>query len=141
MYRRTILKAAVAAVALAGMAGTAQAADLKELNFGIISTESSSNLKTVWQPFLADMEKQLGMKVNGFFAPDYAGIIEGMRFNKVQIAWFGNASAIQAVDRADGEVFVQTVAADGSPGYWSLLLVTIKTIFLICPLFQLSMMV
>lgn len=123
MYRRTILKAAVAAVALAGMAGTAQAADLKELNFGIISTESSANLKTVWQPFLADMEKQLGMKVNGFFAPDYAGIIEGMRFNKVQIAWFGNASAIQAVDRADGEVFVQTVAADGSPGYWSLLLV------------------
>lgn len=122
MLRRTMLKAAVAAVALAA-AGGAQAADLKELNFGIISTESSANLKTVWQPFLADMEKQLGMKVNGFFAPDYAGIIEGMRFNKVQIAWYGNASAIQAVDRADGEVFVQSVAADGSPGYWSLLLV------------------
>ena len=69
------------------------------------------------------MEKQIGMKVNAFFAPDYAGIIEGMRFNKVQIAWYGNASAIQAVDRADGEVFVQSVAVDGSPGYWSLLLV------------------
>jgi phosphonate transport system substrate-binding protein len=122
MLRRTMLKAAVAAVALA-TAGGAQAADLKELNFGIISTESSANLKTVWQPFLADMEKQLGMKVNGFFAPDYAGIIEAQRFNKVQIAWYGNASAIQAVDRADGEVFVQSVAADGSPGYWSLLLV------------------
>ncbi|WP_374302828.1 phosphonate ABC transporter substrate-binding protein [Ferrovibrio sp.] len=122
MLRRTMLKAAVAAVALAA-AGGAQAADLKELNFGIISTESSSNLKTIWQPFLADMEKQIGMKVNAFFAPDYAGIIEGMRFNKVQIAWYGNASAIQAVDRADGEVFVQSVSADGSPGYWSLLLV------------------
>lgn len=122
MLRRTMLKAAVAAVALA-TAGGAQAADLKELNFGIISTESSSNLKTIWVPFLADMEKQLGMKVNGFFAPDYAGIIEAQRFNKVQVAWYGNASAMQAVDRADGEVFVQTVAADGSPGYWSLLLV------------------
>ncbi|WP_300298443.1 phosphonate ABC transporter substrate-binding protein [Ferrovibrio sp.] len=122
MLRRTMLKAAVAAVALAA-AGSAQAADLKELNFGIISTESTANLKPLWTPFLADMEKQLGMKVNAFFAPDYAGIIEGMRFNKVQIAWFGNASAIQAVDRAEGEVFVQTVASDGSPGYWSLLLV------------------
>lgn len=122
MLRRTMLKAAVAAVALAA-AGSAQAADLKELNFGIISTESTANLKPLWTPFLADMEKQLGMKVNAFFAPDYAGIIEGMRFNKVQIAWFGNASAIQAVDRAEGEVFVQTVANDGSPGYWSLLLV------------------
>jgi len=112
-----------ASILLLGYAGAAQAQGLKELNFGIISTESSSNLKTVWLPFLADMEKQLGMKVNGFFAPDYAGIIEAQRFNKVQVAWYGNASAIQAVDRAEGEVFVQSVASDGSPGYWSLLLV------------------
>ena len=33
------------------------------------------------------MEKQTGLKVNAFFASDYAGIIEGMRFNKVQVAW------------------------------------------------------
>jgi len=123
MLRRTLLKSAVAAAALAGVAGAAHAADMKEINFGIISTETSANLKTLWQPFLADMEKQTGRKVNGFFAPDYAGVIEGMRFNKVQVAWFGNASAMQAVDRADGEIFAQTVADDGSPGYWSLLIV------------------
>jgi phosphonate transport system substrate-binding protein len=122
MLRRTFL--ATAAMLLAGtvMSGTAHA-QLKEINFGIISTESSANLKTIWEPFLADMEKQTGKKINAFFAPDYAGVIEGMRFNKVQIAWYGNASAIQAVDRAEGEVFVQTTAKDGSPGYWSLLLV------------------
>ncbi|OJX80000.1 phosphonate ABC transporter substrate-binding protein [Magnetospirillum sp. 64-120] len=93
------------------------------LNFGIISTESSQNLKTEWVPFLADMEKQTGFKVKAFFAPDYAGIIEGMRFNKVQVAWFGNKSAMEAVDRADGEIFVQSVDAEGNPGYWSHLLV------------------
>lgn len=120
---RRILLTACASLALLGFTGAAQAQSLKELNFGIISTESSSNLKTIWLPFLADMEKKLGMKVNGYFAPDYAGIIEAQRFNKVQIAWYGNASAIQAVDRAEGEVFVQTVASDGAPGYWSLLLV------------------
>ncbi len=115
--RRTLL-AAAALLALSG-AGAARA---HEVNFGIISTESTSNLKTTWQPFLADMEKQTGLKVNAFFAPDYAGIIEGMRFNKVQAAWLGNASAIHAVDRAKAEIFVQSVAHDGSPGYWSLLI-------------------
>lgn len=122
MLRRTFLTTAAALLAGTVLSGTAHA-QLKEINFGIISTESSSNLKTIWEPFLADMEKQTGKKINAFFAPDYAGVIEGMRFNKVQIAWYGNASAIQAVDRAEGEVFVQTTAKDGSPGYWSLLLV------------------
>ncbi len=64
----------------------------KALNFGIISTESQQNLKPQWTPFLQDMEKKLGVKVNAFFAPDYAGIIQGMRFNKVDIAWYGNLS-------------------------------------------------
>ncbi|MFN3401604.1 MAG: phosphonate ABC transporter substrate-binding protein [Ferrovibrio sp.] len=121
MLRRTFL-ATTALLAATALSGAAHA-QLKEINFGIISTESSANLKTIWEPFLADMEKQTGKKINAFFAPDYAGVIEGMRFNKVQIAWYGNASAIQAVDRAEGEVFVQTTAKDGSPGYWSLLLV------------------
>ncbi|MCZ7833235.1 MULTISPECIES: phosphonate ABC transporter substrate-binding protein [Atlantibacter] len=95
----------------------------KAINFGIISTESQQNLKPQWDPFLKDMEKRLGVKVNAFFAPDYAGIIQGMRFNKVDVAWYGNLSAMEAVDRANGQVFAQTVAADGSPGYWSVLIV------------------
>ncbi len=114
----------VGACALAGMAmaGSAHAAEPTELNFGIISTESSQNLKGMWDPFLAEMSKRTGMKINAFFAPDYAGIIQGMRFNKVDVAWYGNKSAMEAVDRAGGQVFAQTVAANGSPGYWSLLI-------------------
>ena len=108
----------LAALPLAGLAQ-----DLKEINFGIISTESSQNLKSDWQPVLDDMAKKLGMKVNGFFASDYAGIIEGMRFNKVQVAWFGNKSAMEAVDRASGEVFAQMINADGTLGYYSHLIV------------------
>lgn len=93
--------------------------DPKEINFGIISTESTANLKAQWVPLMKDMEEALGMKVNAFFAPDYAGIIEGMRFGKVHVAWFGNKSGMEAVDRAGGEVFVQTSKADGSQGYYS----------------------
>jgi phosphonate transport system substrate-binding protein len=109
--------AAVAATALVGVAPAS--AQTNELNFGIISTESSANLKTIWEPFLADMSKKTGLQVRGFFASDYAGVIEGMRFKKVQIAWHGNKSAMEAVDRAGGEVFAQTVDKDGNIGYWS----------------------
>jgi phosphonate transport system substrate-binding protein len=116
-----MLRALMAAsVALTLAVAPAQA---EEINFGIISTESSSNLKKIWDPFLADMEKGTGLKINAFFASDYAGVIEGMRFKKVQIAWFGNKSAMEAVDRAEGEVFAQTVAKNGSDGYFAHILV------------------
>ncbi len=100
----------------------ASAADLKELNFGIIATEKAGALKQMWEPFLEDMTKSVGVKVNGFYATDYAGIIEGQRFNKVHLAWYGNKAAIDAVDRAGGEVFAQFVDLDGTPGYYSYLI-------------------
>ncbi|AEG93352.1 phosphonate ABC transporter substrate-binding protein [Ramlibacter tataouinensis] len=107
----------------AALASTAVAQEPKEIAFGIISTESSQNLKSQWQPLLDDMARKTGYKVNAFFAPDYAGIIEGMRFGKVHLAWMGNKSAMEAVDRAGGEVFAQMVNADGTQGYYSHLLV------------------
>lgn len=122
MFNSIVRRLGVCTFALGMAAGVAQAQELKELNFGIISTESSQNLKTVWEPFLADLSKQTGYKVKAFFAPDYAGIIQGMRFDKVDIAWYGNKSAMEAVDRANGEVIYQTVDKDGKPGYWSLLI-------------------
>ena len=111
--RRTLAVLALATVLL-----PAQAQAPKEISFGIISTESSANLKAAWQPLLDDMQQATGLKINAFFAPDYAGVIEGMRFNKVQVGWLGNKSAIEAVDRAQGEVFARMVQPDGGIGYW-----------------------
>lgn len=119
MFSRFLI--AVAAAVVLGGSVCAKAAEV--LNFGIISTESSQNLKQLWDPFLADMEKATGFKVKAFFASDYAGIIEGMRFKKVDLCWIGNKGAIQMVDRSDGSVFAQTTAADGTDGYYSLLVV------------------
>lgn len=92
------------------------------LNFGIISTESSQNQADQWQPFLDDMSRELGREVKPFFATDYAAVIQAMRFDKVDLAWYGNKSAMEAVDRAGGEIFAQTVAHNGAPGYWSLMI-------------------
>ncbi|MFY0480140.1 phosphonate ABC transporter substrate-binding protein [Achromobacter marplatensis] len=119
MLRRTF----VTLIAAAALSTQAYAQDAKTLNFGIISTESSTNLKSVWQPVIDDLSRAVGVPVKPFFASDYAGIIEGMRFNKVQLGWFGNKSAIEAVDRAKGEVFASVIDKDGNPGYWSLLIV------------------
>ena len=118
-----MIKKLLVGIASAALITSAYAQEMKELNFGIISTESSQNLKSDWQPVLDDMAKKTGMKVNAFFASDYAGIIEGMRFNKVHVAWYGNKSAAEAVDRASGEVFAQMVNADGTQGYYSHLIV------------------
>jgi phosphonate transport system substrate-binding protein len=116
-----VAKSILAALAITA-ASVASAADIKELNFGIIATEKAGALKQMWEPFLEDMTKSVGLKVNGFYATDYAGIIEAQRFNKVHIAWYGNKSAIDAVDRSSGEVFAQFVDLDGTPGYYSYLI-------------------
>lgn len=115
-------KMAVAACFFCLIQTAAIAEDLKTLNFGIISTDSTQVLRDTWTPFLEDMSAKLGVEVKPFFASDYAGIIQAMRFDKVDIAWYGNKSAIEAVDRSGGEVFAQTVDVEGNPGYWSLLL-------------------
>ncbi len=117
-----MVKQIIAGVVCAGLAllQPAVAQEVKEISFGILSTESSQNLKHDWQPIIDDMSARLGFKVNAFFAPDYAGVIEGLRFNKVQVAWLGNKSAVDAVERANSEVFAQTINADGSMGYYSL---------------------
>ncbi|MEZ5787031.1 MAG: phosphonate ABC transporter substrate-binding protein [Xanthobacteraceae bacterium] len=122
MRRSMMTLVAAATIAFAsGLPAHAQKAD--EINFGVIATESSANLKQIWEPFLEAMAKATGLKVNGFYASDYAGVIEAMRFNKVQAAWFGNKSAMEAVDRSGGEIFAQSVDSDGNPGYWSHLIV------------------
>lgn len=106
----------------AAMIASVAAAHAQEINFGIISTDSSAALRQRWQPLIDDMEKQTGLKVTPFFATDYAGVIEGMRFNKVQLAWMGNKGAMEAVDRSQGEVFAKIQYADGTEGYYSLLI-------------------
>ncbi|MFZ4501515.1 MAG: phosphonate ABC transporter substrate-binding protein [Burkholderiaceae bacterium] len=94
----------------------------KEISFGIISTDAAAAQRDRWEPFFRDMEKKTGLTVKSFYASDYAGVIEAMRFNKVQVAWYGNKAAMEAVDRANGEIFAQLMYADGTYGYHALLI-------------------
>ena len=116
MKRRSFIKTAsifTGSLAAAKLfSQSAQAQDLKELNFGIISTESQANQKPIWEPFISAMSEQIGIPVKAFYATQYAGVIEAMRFGQVHLAWYGGKSYIEANERASAEVFAQTVADD-----------------------------
>ncbi|WP_136248692.1 phosphonate ABC transporter substrate-binding protein [Halomonas borealis] len=109
-------------VAAASLAASPFVVAEEPLKFGIISTESSQNQAPLWVPFLEDLSEALEREVEPFFATDYAAVIQAMRFDQIDVAWYGNKSAMEAVDRAGGEIFAQTVAANGAPGYWSLMI-------------------
>jgi phosphonate transport system substrate-binding protein len=121
MWRAFLTCGAIAA-AVTCSADTVSA-QTTEVNFGVISTEASTNQKKNWEPFVEAMSSATGLKINAFYATDYAGVIEAMRFNKVQIAWFGNKSGMEAVDRSSGQVMAQVVSKDGSVGYYSHIIV------------------
>ena len=94
-------------------------AAIKEINFGVLSTESQANQKPIWEPFAAAMSQQIGITIKPFYVTQYAAVIEAMRFGKVQAAWLGGKSYIEAVKIADVEAFAQVVSADGTRGYYS----------------------
>ena len=119
--RFLICALAMAVLCLGGKARAAE--EPAAISFGIISTESSITLKQLWEPFIEAMSKRTGVPVKAYFASDYAGIIEAMRFGKVDVAWTGNKGAMGMVDRSGGEIFAQAISAGGESGYYSLLIV------------------
>lgn len=119
MYKKLV----AAAVLIALNAFPAKAEMPKQINWGILSGETRPALEKEWGQLLREMSKALGVKVKPFFASDYAGIIESIRFDKVDIAFLGAKAAIHAVDRSGGEVFAQTIDGRGRKGYYSILIV------------------
>jgi phosphonate transport system substrate-binding protein len=69
------------------------------------------------------MEKQTGLDVRPFFGSNYTALIEAMRADQVQVGWFSNNSGLQAVRRANAQVFARTTDPSGVDGYYSILIV------------------
>lgn len=96
---------------------------MKAIAFGNIATESRETQLPNWSKFLGDMEKSIGMPVEFFYTPTYGELIDAMRHNRIQIAHFGPAAALKAVDTAGGEIAIRTSYKSGPDGYYGLLLV------------------
>jgi len=93
------------------------------LNFSVLTTEAVTNLQSIWDPILADMEKEIGIPVKPFFATNYTALVEAMRFKQTDLGWFSNLPGLEAVRRSGGEVFAHTTDPSGTDGYASVIIV------------------
>lgn len=121
--RLGLIAAAALALSGCGQKPEPEAATPQVVNFSIISTEGRQTQMDDWGPFLADMEKAVGVPVKPFFGTNYTALIEAMRFKQTDLGWFSNQSGLEAVRRAGGEVFARTVNPSGHDGYQSVIVV------------------
>jgi phosphonate transport system substrate-binding protein len=118
---------AVALITMAGWVTPAVAADPswpKEITFAVLSTESAPEITRRWIPILAQLEKDLGIKVKHVTATDYRGTIEALKFKKAEVGWLGPKAYVEASNNnyANVEPIAQMRAQSGSLGYRSCLI-------------------
>src|SRR5499426_74691 len=125
---RRVQIALAAAVMLLGLVGRVGATDPswpKEVTFGLLSTENAAEIARRWGPILAQLEKDLGVKVKSVTATDYRGTIEALKFKKAELGHLGPKSYVEASTNnyANVEPIAQLQLANGSLGYRSCLIV------------------
>ena len=99
----------------------------RPVRFSILSTEAAQTMGQYWAPILADMRARTGLDIQPFFSSNYTLLVEAMRFKKTDLGWFSNRSGLEAVRRADGEVFARTFDPSGVDGYTSVIIVGAKS--------------
>lgn len=122
---RIVLAVVLAVLAMVGAAGAADPSWPKEVTFGLLSTENASEITRRWGPILAQLEKDLGVKVKPVTATDYRGTIEALKFKKAEIGHLGPKAYVEASTNnyANVEPVAQLQLANGSLGYRSCLIV------------------
>jgi phosphonate transport system substrate-binding protein len=125
---RALRVVGIALLAVVAVVAPALAADPswpKEVTFGLLSTESAAEITRRWGPILAQLERDLGVKVKHATATDYRGTIEALKFRKAEIAHLGPKAYIEASTNnyANVEPIAQLQLANGSLGYRSCLIV------------------
>lgn len=96
----------------------------KCLIMGLIPADDPKAMMEQYTPMKNWMEQSIGKCIQIFTATDYAGVIEAMRAEKVDFAWFGPFSYVLANERAGAEAFAVGKNAKGSTTYRSYLVAT-----------------
>jgi phosphonate transport system substrate-binding protein len=122
---RVVGLALVVVLALALGAPAQDASWPKELTFALLSTENSAEITRRWAPIIAQLEKDLRVRVKYVTATDYRGTIEALKFKKAEIGHLGPKAYVEASTNnyANVEPVAQLQLANGSLGYRSCLIV------------------
>lgn len=127
LTRRFLITATAAAVCMG--AGAAAAGDWRtkhpELTLGVITAENEADRIARYKPVREYLERELGVAIKWRTATDYAGIIEGVKAGKIEIARFGPASYAKAWMVTGGKVvpMVGELDKNGNFGYHAVVVV------------------
>ena len=102
--RRWFSAAAVAVLSLGSFAAFAQTAQPGVLRVTAIPDESPTELARKFAPLGAYLEKKLGLKVEWTPVTDYAAAVETLVNKKIDLAWFGGFTFVQANVRSGGKM-------------------------------------
>lgn len=80
------------------------------LRVGLIPNQSPDKVRAQYEPFRVYLEHQLGTPVQVFVATDYAGTVEALLNNRLDIAYLGGLTYVQA--RARGQVHPMVTEID-----------------------------
>ncbi len=110
---------------MGGMAA-AQAQPANLLRISAIPEEAPSELLRKFTPMGKYLEAQLGMKVEWTPLNDYPAVVEALAAKKIDLAWLGGVTFVQArlrtgnaipiVQRAEDEKFVSRIIANTASG-------------------------
>lgn len=92
MFKNTL--ALAAGIALSVSAVFAQAADV--LKVSAIPDEAPTELLRKFKPLGAYLEQELGMKVEFVPVADYAAVVEALAADRIDMAWLGGFTFVQA---------------------------------------------
>jgi phosphonate transport system substrate-binding protein len=101
-FTRSSRRRALIAGLLLALGATAQAQQL--LRVTVIPDESPTELARKAEPLVKYLEARLGMKVEFTPVTDYAAAVETLVSRKVDLAWFGGFTFVQAQARSGGQV-------------------------------------
>ncbi|MGP1355424.1 phosphonate ABC transporter substrate-binding protein [Roseicyclus sp.] len=125
MFRTTFAALAMGATALSSTAALAQdwRAELPVLRVGLLGGENDADRLRDNACLEEDLEELLGIPVELFPAPDYAGVMQGLLADQLDYAQLG-ASAYAGIYLQDPDavepLFV-SAESDGSTGYFSVM--------------------
>lgn len=128
MHPGSILKSAatLAAVAALSLSFLSAPVGAQSLRVSAIPDESPTELQRKFKPLGTYLEKEIGMKVDFVPVTDYAAVVEGLAVKKLDMAWLGGFTFVQArlrsgnvipiVQRAEDRVFTSTFIAYAGSG-------------------------
>jgi len=123
--RKAITGSVAAAAALLAMPHIGRT-QTKLIRVGLIPSEDSRAMLESSQQLLDALEKNLGIKVQGFVAADYNGVIEAMRSGHVEVAYLGPFSYVLGTTVAPIEAFATAETAKSGRTFYHSQIITRK---------------